>query len=162
MTIKEYNIYIDNFTDTMYQFIRSSLKNDDKAHNIIQNSFEKLWKQVTEVKYKTAKAWLFSTTYRVMIDIIRKEKKLTLTDSYSNSNLSNNSKVYSDINEILHKALKKLPKQHRTTLLLRDYEGYSYKEIGDITGTSETQVKINIYKNRLTIKKYLVSMENVV
>ena len=64
---------------------------------------------MTEIEYGAAKAWLFSTAYRVMIDIIRKEKRLTLTDSYSDSDLSDNSGVYSDINEILHKALEKLP-----------------------------------------------------
>jgi len=85
-----------------------------------------------------------------------------LTDLYSDSDLSDNSGVYSDINEILHKALEKLPEQHRTALLLRNYEGYSYKEIGDITGTSEAQVKINIYRGRLAMREYLVSMENVV
>jgi RNA polymerase sigma factor (sigma-70 family) len=162
MTVREYNICVDNFADAVYRFIRSSLKDDDRAHDIVQDSFEKLWKQVTEIEYGAAKAWLFSTAYRVMIDIIRKEKRLTLTDSYSDSDLSDNSGVYSDINEILHKALDKLPEQHRTALLLRDYEGYSYKEIGDITGTSEAQVKINIYRSRLAMREYLVSMENVV
>jgi RNA polymerase sigma-70 factor (ECF subfamily) len=162
MTVREYNICVDNFADAVYRFIRSDLRDDERAHDIVQDSFEKLWKQVAEIEYGVAKAWLFSTAYREMIDIIRKERKLTLTDSYNDSDLSDDYGVYSDINEILHKALEKLPEQHRTALLLRDYEGYSYKEIGDITGTSEAQVKINIYRGRLAMREYLVSMENVV
>ena len=162
MTVREYNSCVDNFADAVYRFIRSDLRDNERARDIVQDSFEKLWKQVAEIEYGVAKSWLFSTAYREMIDIIRKERKLSLTDSYNDSDLSDDFGVYSDLNEVLHRALEKLSEQHRTALLLRDYEGYSYKEIGEITGTSEAQVKINIYRARLAMREYLVSMEKVV
>ncbi len=56
---------------------------------------------------------------------------------------------YSDLNEILNEALSRLPEQQKIAVMLRDYEGYSYKEIGEITGFSEAQVKINIYRGRI-------------
>jgi DNA-directed RNA polymerase specialized sigma24 family protein len=46
-------------------------------------------------------------------------------------------------------------------VLLRDYEGYSYKEIGEITGQTEAQVKINIYRGRLALKSYIGKIETV-
>jgi RNA polymerase sigma-70 factor (ECF subfamily) len=45
--------------------------------------------------------------------------------------------------------------------MLRDYEGYSYKEIGDITGLSEAQVKINIYRGRVALKNFIGKIETV-
>ena len=68
---------------------------------------------------------------------------------------------YSDLNEILHSALGRLPEQQRSAVLLRDYEGYSYKEIGDITGLSEAQVKINIYRGRIALKSFIGKIETV-
>jgi RNA polymerase sigma-70 factor (ECF subfamily) len=68
---------------------------------------------------------------------------------------------YTDLNEILHKALGNLPEQQRTAVLLRDYEGYSYKEIGDITGLSEGQVKITIYRGRIALKNFIGRIEKV-
>ena len=68
---------------------------------------------------------------------------------------------YSDLNEILHKALERLPEHQKTSVMLRDYEGYSYKEIGDITGQSEGQVKINIYRGRLALKSFIGKIETV-
>lgn len=68
---------------------------------------------------------------------------------------------YSDLNEILHSALDRLPEQQRSSVLLRDYEGYSYKEIGDITGLSEAQVKINIYRGRIALRNYIGKIETV-
>jgi RNA polymerase sigma-70 factor (ECF subfamily) len=46
--------------------------------------------------------------------------------------------------------------------MLRDYEGYSYDEIGDITGLNESQVKVYIYRARIAMKEYIVSIDNVV
>ena len=67
-----------------------------------------------------------------------------------------------DVKEILDKALDRLPAIQKSVVLLRDYEGYSYKEIGEITGLSETQVKVYIYRARLYLKKYIVSIETVI
>jgi RNA polymerase sigma-70 factor (ECF subfamily) len=47
-------------------------------------------------------------------------------------------------------------------ILLRDYEGYSYQEIGGITGLSESQVKVYIFRARKALKAYLVRMDNVI
>jgi RNA polymerase sigma-70 factor (ECF subfamily) len=69
---------------------------------------------------------------------------------------------YSDLKEVLDIALQQLPDIQKSVVLLRDYEGYSYKEIGGITGLSETQVKVYIYRARLFLKKYIVSPDLVV
>ena len=68
---------------------------------------------------------------------------------------------YSDLDEILYKALDNLPEQQKTSVMLRDYEGYSYKEIGEITGLNENQVKINIYRGRVSLKNYIGKIETV-
>jgi RNA polymerase sigma-70 factor (ECF subfamily) len=47
-------------------------------------------------------------------------------------------------------------------LLLRDYEGYSYEEIGEMANLSESQVKVYIYRARVFLKKYIGKMETVV
>ena len=160
MTVKEYNRSVEEYADSVYRFIRGNLKDEDRSNDIVQDSFEKLWRHVAEIEYPVVKSWLFSTAYHTMIDIIRKEKRMTtLEESYEN-NLIYESQ-YSDLNEILHAAIRRLPEQQKTSVLLRDYEGYSYKEIGDITGQTEAQVKINIYRGRLTLKSYIGKIETV-
>jgi RNA polymerase sigma-70 factor (ECF subfamily) len=66
------------------------------------------------------------------------------------------------VNEVLHKTLATLPEAQRNALLLRDYEGYSYQEIGDITGMSEAQVKVNIFRARTALKNKLKSIDNLI
>lgn len=161
MTVKEYNRSVEEYADSVYRFIRADLKDDERSNDIVQDSYEKLWRHVAEIDYMVVKSWLFSTAYHAMIDIIRKEKRMTSIEEFHENSLLHNSQ-YSDLNEILHKALERLPEQHRSVVLLRDYEGYSYKEIGEITGLSEAQVKINIYRGRLALKNFIGKIESVI
>jgi RNA polymerase sigma-70 factor (ECF subfamily) len=161
MTIREYNRAVDEFSDSVYRFIRGNLKDEDRACDIVQDAFEKLWRHVTEIEFVVAKSWLFSTAYHNMIDIIRKEKRITELEPAHESELFHENN-YSDLNEILHQALERLPEQQKTAVMLRDYEGYSYREIGEITGLSEAQVKINIYRGRVALKNYIGKIETVI
>lgn len=160
MTVKEYNRSVEEFADPVYRFIRGNIKDSDRADDIVQDSFERLWNHVTELEYQVVKSWLFSTAYHIMIDIIRKEKRMTNLEPVHEAEMIYDSQ-YSDLNEILHKALELLPEQQKISVMLRDYEGYSYKEIGDITGLSEAQVKINIYRGRVALKNFIGKIETV-
>jgi RNA polymerase sigma factor (sigma-70 family) len=160
MTVKEYNRSVEEFADPIYRFIRGNLKDENRANDIVQDSYERLWKHVTELEYPIVKSWLFSTAYHIMIDIIRRENRITNLEGIPEQEALYETQ-YSDLSEILNKALDLLPEQQKTSVMLRDYEGYSYKEIGDITGLSEAQVKINIYRGRVALKNYIGKIETV-
>jgi RNA polymerase sigma-70 factor (ECF subfamily) len=160
MTVKEYNRSVEEFADSVYRFIRGNLKDEARANDIVQDSYERLWKNVAEIEYIVVKSWLFSTAYHIMIDIIRKEKRMTDLEVILEQEIIYESQ-YTDLNEILHKALDLLPEQQKSSVMLRDYEGYSYKEIGEITGLSEAQVKINIYRGRVALKNFIGKIETV-
>lgn len=161
MTIYEYNKAVDEFSDSVYRFIRGNLKDEDRANDIVQDAYEKLWRNVMDIEYKVAKSWLFSTAYHNMIDIIRREKRIIELQPAHEYEIINESQ-YSDLNEILNEALDRLPEQQKISVMLRDYEGYSYREIGDITGLSEAQVKINIYRGRLALRNYIGKIETLI
>jgi RNA polymerase sigma-70 factor (ECF subfamily) len=160
MTVKEYNRSVEEFADSVYRFIRGNIKDEERANDVVQDSYEKLWIHVAEVEYPIVKSWLFSTAYHIMIDIIRKENRMTKLEPIHEKEMIDESQ-YNDLNEILHKALDILPEQQKTSVMLRDYEGYSYKEIGEITGLSEALVKINIYRGRVALKNYIGKIESV-
>jgi len=161
MTVKEYNKVVDDHADALYRFILKSVKDGDRANDIVQDSFEKLWLNVAEIDAGVAKSWLFSTAYHKMIDNIRRESKMVLTESYDEQSLTHDGS-YSDLREILNIALDRLQEQQKTVILLRDYEGYSYKEIAEITGLTEPVVKITIYRGRMELKRFIGKIEVVV
>jgi len=155
MTVKEYNNSVKEFGDPVYRFICRSIKDRERAADIVQDTYEKLWNCVTEVDFNAVKSWLFTSAYNRMIDVIRKDSRLVAVEFYDDASLyaEDNS---TDLNEVLHHALDRLPAVQRSVILLRDYEGYSYQEIGDITGLTESQVKTYIFRGRTALRAYLV------
>jgi RNA polymerase sigma factor (sigma-70 family) len=161
MTVKEYNRSVEEYSDSVYRFIRANLKDEERANDIVQDSYEKLWRNVNDIEYPVVKSWLFTTAYHTMIDIIRKENRVTALEGKYEYELASESQ-YNDLNEILHLALERLTDTQKSLVLLRDYEGYSYKEIGEITGLNEAQVKINIYRGRVVLKNFIGKIETVI
>ncbi len=161
MTVEEFNKTVDLYADNLYRFILKNIKDSEKARDIVQDTYEKLWLKVSEVESTNAKSYMFTSAYRTMIDKIRREKKQGDMSEANMYSLSSN-RQYSDLKEILDEALTKLPEVQRTVLLLRDYEGYDYAEIGEIAGLTESQVKVYIFRARGFLKNYIGAMENVI
>lgn len=161
MTASEYNKCVDNFSDGVYRFILHNIKDKDEAKDIVQDTFEKLWITHGNVNFEKAKSYIFTTAYRTMVDKIRRGKKSAKMED-SHLNMLTDNRQYTDLKEILREAVNKLPEMQKSVIMLRDYEGYSYQEIGEITGLNESQVKVYIYRARIFLKEYIGSMENVV
>ena len=160
MKIEEYNISVDKYSDAVYRFLLKNCKDADKAKDLVQDTYEKLWLKRKNIDFKKVKSYIFSTAYHSFIDIIRREKKFTNFEQV-NYDTYQNEKQYSDLQDILHNALHKLPADQKSVILLRDYEGYSYQEISKITNLTESQVKVYIYRGRKFLQQYIGSMEAV-
>ncbi len=161
MTIEEFNQCVDQHADNLYRFILKSVRDSEKARDIVQDTYEKLWMKVSDVPSTNAKSYMFTTAYRTMIDQVRREKKQGSMDEAKLYALKHE-KQYSDLKEVLNEALGKLPEIQRSVVMLRDYEGYSYEEIGEITNLTASQVKVYIFRARTFLKNYIGAVENVI
>jgi len=158
----QYNRCVEQYADRLFRFAFSSLRNREQAEDVVQESFARIWEKVQTVDYAKAKSYLFTTAHHAMIDEVRHKQRFASIEDYSSNDLKQTHNPYPDVNEILHKTLATLPEPQRNALLLRDYEGYSYQEIGDITGMSEAQVKVNIFRARTALKNKLKSIDNLI
>ncbi|MBW6533419.1 MAG: RNA polymerase sigma factor [Mariniphaga sp.] len=161
MTVNEYNKAVNLYSDRLFRFVLKSIRDTFAAEDIVQDSYEKLWKNVENVDGAKVKSYLFTTAYHTMIDRIRKEKRSAYLEELNLPEESHENN-YSDLGEILKEAVNRLPEIQRMVLLLRDYEGYSYNEIGEMANLNESQVKVYIYRARVFLKNYIGKMEMVV
>ena len=157
----QYNQCVELYADRLFRFAFSSLRNREQAEDVVQESFARVWEKVKTVDFAKAKSYLFTTAHHAMIDEVRQRQRTS--DIEELATFADPKGVpYPDVNEILHKALTTLPEAQRNAVLLRDYEGYSYQEIGDITGMSEAQVKVNIFRARTALRNHLKSIDNLI
>lgn len=161
MTEKDYNYCVEQYADNVFRFIVKSIKHTEDARDIVQTAFEKLWKNREVVEMAKSKAYLFTVAYNQMIDFIRKNKKM----SFSNHVPEDIKVVHqpnNDLRKVLNEALQQLSDLHRSLVMLKDYEGYNYEEIGKITGLNSSQVKVYLHRARLQLKEFLVKKEYVI
>ncbi|MCX6271687.1 MAG: RNA polymerase sigma factor [Bacteroidetes bacterium] len=160
MTVREFNDCVDKHADGVYRFILKTVKDQDKAKDIVQDSFTKMWEKVEDIAYEKSKSYLFTAAYHTMIDGFRKDNRMTSFDEAPLKDMTTENQ-YSDLKEILDEAVEKLPPIQKSVLLLRDYEGYSYEEIGRMTDLNESQVKVYIFRARGFLKQYIGSLDRV-
>ena len=161
MTEKEYNECVRTYADNVYRFIVKNLRHEEDARDVVQTAFEKMWINREQIDPAKSKSYLFTVAYHQMIDHLRKIKRIHLKEEF-NENTRVSDRSVNNAKKILEEALSRLPEIQRSLVLLKDYEGYSYEEIGKITGLNESQVKVYLHRARLQLKNYLVKIENVI
>lgn len=160
MTVKEFNKCVDDYSDALYRFVLKNIKDEEKAKDIIQDTFEKFWHKKDDVQAGKEKSYLFTTAYHTLIDVTRREKKQGNFKEVKEESYSVNNQ-YSDLQEVLQEAINQLPEDQKAVIMLRDYEGYAYDEIAEITNLSVSQVKVYIFRGRKFLQQYLGSIEQL-
>jgi len=161
MTTPEYNQSVRELADGLYRFACKSIGDMEEAKDVVQQAFTILWEKREEVPPDKGKSYLYTVTYRKCMDVHRARERTTDTERIHENFLSTQPKT-NDLKKILQKAMATLDQQSRNLVMLKDYEGYSYEEIGKITGLNATQVKVYLHRARQRLKTYLVSAENVI
>lgn len=161
MTEREYNDCVTTYADNVYRFILKNLRHEEDARDVVQTAFEKMWRHRDEVDAQKSKSYLFTVAYHQMIDHIRKVKRISLREEFGDEVRVQNKPV-NNLKKVLDEALGRLSETQRSLVLLKDYEGYSYEEIGQIMTLNPSQVKVYLHRARVQLKEYLVKMENVI
>ena len=161
MTEREYNDCVKLYADNVYRFVLKNLRNEEDAKDIVQNAFERMWVNKQQVENEKCRSFLFTVAYNNMIDHIRKNKRVVLKEEFGDTAGATSGQVQ-NTPRILQEALGKLSETQRSLVMLKDYEGYNYAEIGEITGLNESQVKVYLHRARLQLREYIVKPENVI
>lgn len=160
MTEFEYNQCVNQYADNVYRFIVKNLRHEEDARDIVQSAFEKMWRNRESVEAEKSKSFLFTVAYNQMIDHIRKSKRIQLKEEFTEDGRSQQQRN-GNLKKTLMEALNRLNETQKSLVMLKDYEGYSYEEIGQIMDLNESQVKVYLHRARLALRNYLVSPENV-
>ncbi len=161
MTEKEYNECVTQYADNVFRFIVKNLRHEEDARDVVQSAFEKLWRNRDQVDGTKSKSYLFTVAYNQMIDHLRKAKRVYLKEEFREEARISDRQV-NNTRAVLQDALARLSETQRSLVMLKDYEGYSYEEIGRIMNLNESQVKVYLHRARLQLKEYIVKVENVI
>ncbi|MBR1768861.1 MAG: RNA polymerase sigma factor, partial [Bacteroidales bacterium] len=152
---KDYNECIDKYSDGVFAFLVKNMKDEQSAKDVLQDSFVSLWNNRLKVEKEKAKSFLFTSAHNFMINVFKyntiRQRPLEREELFEEKNFENKNLI-----DYLTGFLSDNMKQ---CLLLRDLEGFSYKEIAQILGLTEENVKVNIFRARVKLRECLSKAE---
>lgn len=158
--LDKYNTAVKLYSNRVCRLVHKVLKDENYAKDISQEAFIKLWDNRHSVDFDKARAWLFTVAYRLSLDYL-KAKKNNVSDDFLVETIDIQEENF-DLKRVLNEALDRLPEIQRTIILLKDYEGYKYNEIGEILSVSESQVKVYLFRGRNKMKEYIGNLKVVI
>lgn len=158
------------YQTTVYNLAFKMVRNEQDALDIAQETFLRIYSSLGSFKGGSRfSTWIYRITYNQAIDFIRRKSRaeaVSLADtagtgeilsSIPDKSADPSTAVESkDLFKQVAEAILALPDQQRTALILREYEGLSYKEIAQRTGVLEGTVKSRIARARRGIYDFLV------
>ncbi len=162
MKRNEYNIVVKAHSNPLYGYALKFLRNQEDAQDIVQDVLEKLWINRKKVEVSKAKSWMYTTAHNAMINMINRKHRLQFPGSELIPENAKKEVSIFESNQVVDRALSILPPVQKSIVLLRDLEGYSYEEIGEILELSPSQVKVYLFRARNKIKKQLKGLTELV
>ncbi len=149
---------INRHRSKVYTYILLTIKNQQLAEDLFQETFIKVIQSLRGGKYKDNGrflSWVIRIAHNLIIDHFRKEKQMnSVSNDDSEVDLFNSKKfsdnnieeviVHSQIKSELRSLINELPADQREVVLLRHYGELSFKEIAD-----QTDVSINTALGRM-------------
>lgn len=142
----------EKYSKDIFKYSYSLLKDEDDAKDAVQETFMKYSESENSFKGNCSyKTWLLIITRNYCYNKIKSK-------SYNNDRLDNyinNTSYENDYDSLItiKNALIELSTEHSELIYLLEYEGYSYKEIAEITEQSLGNVKIKIFRARQQLRK---------
>ena len=157
----------------IYQHILYLLGNRENAEDITQETFIKAWEHRSELRPKTARAWMLKCAQNLCFNLLKRQKfQVHLTEDnntdvetaletlmHAHSGRSNPMPdeivIQQELKDSVHCAIKKLPPDMRTVIIMRELNGMSFKEIAEVLEQPEGTVKSLVFRARKKLRELL-------
>jgi RNA polymerase sigma-70 factor (ECF subfamily) len=160
LTKKQYNRAVEAYSGQIYRYALRFLKDAAFADDMVQDVFLKLWQNRNSVDPDKVRAWLFATAHNRLINFTKRESRQEpLAEKHPERGQNDDHRF--EWQDLLDHCLDRLPPLQKSILLLRDLEGYNYKEIGEMLELSDSQVKVYLFRARKAMKEQLKGIKEL-
>ena len=153
--------------DMLYRLALRITQNREEAEDIVQDTLIKVWnRRDTWETIDSIEAFCTTICRNLSLDYLRRsDNQNEALDEKAHGTPDRKSSPYEqavshDRIDTVRRLIDSLPEKQRTAMQLRDFEGKSYKDIANVMGISEEQVKVNIFRARQAIKQKFSKIEN--
>lgn len=144
--------------------LRITLRREE-AEDIVQDTLMRVWNNRDEMKtVQNIEAYAMTICRNLALDLCAKKERQNISleetehDTTDPAETPDEAMMKSEMRQRIADTINALPEKQRTAMQLREVEGKTYKEIAQIMSLTESDVKINIFRARNTIREHLAKI----
>jgi len=171
--VDKFHDLVKRYDQKLYNFSLRMCRDHSDAEDMVQDTFLNVFKYLKDFRYETKfKNWLYKVAASTCIKKRRKskfapEKELSLDDFRPGDETEAAQKVpewalmpldkllNEELSTAIHQAILSIPRKYRMVIVLRDLEGFSTAETGQILNLSPANVKVRLHRARLYLRDKL-------
>ncbi len=162
---------INRYTEKVHHLAMRISRNEQDAEEILQDVFITVYSKLNTFKGNSAfSSWLYRITANTSFMKLRSRRKHAATsidetpsgtgennwvaDRSDSCDLDYMSSRH-ELRQALEEAIRELPEEYKMIFVLRDVDGLSNHEVGEVLGISIPAVKSRLHRSRLMLRKKL-------
>ncbi len=167
-----YQIIVKQHLKPISHYAFRMLGNQKDTEDITQETFLRLW--VNAAKWQADKSklstWLHRIAHNLCVDYLRKHGRVQTRDDFDETDLRNSTdsdlENGADIDsrseiQSLNEAIKKLPENQRSALMLCHYQGFSNKDAAAIMNISVKALESAIARAKRSLRRTMIGTETL-
>lgn len=153
----------------IYGFIYRMMGNPEDANDLTQECFIRAYKALGQTSDLNVSAWLHRIASNACLDVLRRRQRIRWLpwETHKHEHLLHGkpiddperNAISNETQSIVQDVLNQMSPRNRMALVLREYEGMSCEDIGEIMGLSRSAVKSILFRGREEFRKVYRAME---
>lgn len=158
MVASDFKTTVLPVSNKLLRFAAYFLKDEDKARDVVQDIFLKLWHKRDELgKIENIEAFAMQMTRNRCLDLIKSDRLVPINSEVERQMKEKAIDVHTNFElteaaGIIKKLVNRLPGLQKTVMQLRDIEQFSYEEIAAITGLQVNAIRVNLSRARTKVR----------
>lgn len=148
----------EKYKTPVYQYCVRLLRDEQAAEDAAHDTFLKIRSGIHSLANpQSLRAWIFRIARNEVMQMLRKTRRNGSIDTEDVWEEETPFEKYEQVEtqELVRQSLDRLKAEYREVLILREFEQFSYAEIAEVTGSTESSVKSRIFKARKALLKKL-------
>ena len=150
--VDAFEALVKRHEDSVYRVALRMLGSRADAQDISQETFVRVWRYLHRFRHQSAlNTWVYRITTRCCLDFIAARRPtgepLELEQEIGGADPAESAEQRERLRAVT-RAITGLPPEQRAALVLREFEGLSYEDVGEVLGVSVAAVKGRIHRAR--------------
>ena len=149
----------------LFRFAWRLLDNEEEAKDVVQEVLIKVWNGRDQMDaVQNWEAWCMRVAKNLSLDRLRSRQRKAIGPMEEGFDVHHETLSPYEKTELaesmvrINQLIAALPEKQRQVIHLRDIEGYSYNEICEILDLDMSQVKVNLFRARNSVREKLVKI----